>query len=232
MTAIVPVEQREVGGELVQAVDARELWQFLDVETPFDKWISRRVDQYEFQPGRDFSTVLSESSGGRPATQYHLTLDMAKELSMVERNARGKQARQYFIECERQAKAAAQPKALSLDDPEFLRQALLGYTEKVIELQQQVEEMSPKAAFHDELVSMDGLIDLRQAAKATPAAVSLRHLQRGQAGTSIGLRQIPTSAEQPLPDHPGRTSSSWTGPTSSRSSRHSRRPPQGRRPRS
>lgn len=103
MTALVPVEERAVGGELVQTVDAPELWLFLDVDTPFDTWISRRIEQYEFQPGSDFSTFLSESSGGHPAHQFHLTLDMAKDLSMVERNARGKQARQYFIDCEQQA---------------------------------------------------------------------------------------------------------------------------------
>jgi anti-repressor protein len=126
-SALVPIEQREVGGELIQTVDARELHSFLEVGKAFGAWVTERIEQYGFQFGRDFE-VFSESGnnpqGGRPTKHYHLSLDMAKELSMVERNARGKQARQYFIDCERQVKEAAKPKALPLDDPSFLRQAL------------------------------------------------------------------------------------------------------------
>jgi anti-repressor protein len=64
-------------------------------------------------------------NGGRPAKEYALTLDMAKELSMVERTEKGKQARQYFLVCERRAK---NPVA-ALSDPTFLRNTLLTYTE-------------------------------------------------------------------------------------------------------
>lgn len=50
---------------------------------------------------QDFLINLSKTpTGGRPTTEYHITLDMAKELSMVESNAKGKQARRYFIDCE------------------------------------------------------------------------------------------------------------------------------------
>jgi len=69
----------------------------------FSTWIKHRIDAFEFAEGSDFvfSPVLGTGNRGRPAKDYHLTLDMAKELSMVERNAKGKEARQYFIECER-----------------------------------------------------------------------------------------------------------------------------------
>jgi anti-repressor protein len=93
MTALVPIEQREVGGELIQTVDARELWEFLDVAKDFSTWLKDRIQQYGFVEGRDFSPILGKTSGGRPTKEYALSLDMAKELSMVERNARGKQAR-------------------------------------------------------------------------------------------------------------------------------------------
>jgi phage anti-repressor protein len=122
--ALVPIEPREVGGELIQTVDARELWLFLEVGRQFQTWLDNRIEQYGFKAGADFFPVSGSIPQGRgqPQKNYALTLDMAKELSMVERNARGKQARQYFIDCERQAKEAAKPKALALDDPMALRQ--------------------------------------------------------------------------------------------------------------
>jgi len=98
---LIPVTARTVGQASVPTVDARALHMFLEVQTQFKDWIARRIEEYGFEDGRDFCSFLSESSGGRPANEYALCLDMAKELSMVERNAKGKQARQYFIECER-----------------------------------------------------------------------------------------------------------------------------------
>ncbi|SCX57616.1 anti-repressor protein [Nitrosospira sp. Nsp1] len=70
----------------------------------FAAWIQERIALYGFVENQDF-VVVSDSGnnpkGGRPSRDYHITLDMAKELAMVERNEKGKQARQYFIECER-----------------------------------------------------------------------------------------------------------------------------------
>ena len=86
-------------------VDGRSLHEFLQVETPFKKWIDRMLE-YGFVEGVDFWTKMSETlpQGGRPATEYDLTIDMAKEISMIQRTERGKQARLYFIECEKKAK--------------------------------------------------------------------------------------------------------------------------------
>lgn len=81
----------------------RDLHQFLEVTTPYDKWFPRMVE-YGFSAGQDFSTNLSKSTGGRPKQDHIITLDMAKEISMIQRTERGKQARQYFIECERRMK--------------------------------------------------------------------------------------------------------------------------------
>jgi len=104
--ALIRITQAPIGSTTVQTVNARDLHAFLGVETQFKDWIARRIEEYGFEDGKDFCSFLSESSGGRPRKEYAVTLDMAKELSMVERNAKGKQARQYFIECERQARQA------------------------------------------------------------------------------------------------------------------------------
>jgi phage anti-repressor protein len=105
MAAIITLDRRTVGGEEVQTVEARKLHKFLQVEARFNDWIVRRIEEYGFEEGKDFcySKLSSKpgSRGGHNRKDYHLTLDMAKELSMVERTDKGREARRYFIECER-----------------------------------------------------------------------------------------------------------------------------------
>lgn len=104
---LIAITSRRIGAQEVQTVSARDLHTFLEVSTAFTTWITRRVEEYGFVYGRDFLPFLQESSGGRPATEYAITLDMAKELSMVERNSKGREARAYFIDCERRAASGA-----------------------------------------------------------------------------------------------------------------------------
>lgn len=103
-TTLIPVVSTTLDGTDVQTVNARDLHAFLEITTEFRNWIARRIEEYGFSEGQDFRSFLTESNGGRPAKEYSITLDMAKELAMVERNEKGKQARVYFIECERRAR--------------------------------------------------------------------------------------------------------------------------------
>lgn len=84
-----------------QTVSGRELHAFLGIETRYDTWFGRML-QYGFEEGRDFCSKMSESTGGRPGTDHIMKLDMAKELCMLARNEKGKLARQYFLEVERE----------------------------------------------------------------------------------------------------------------------------------
>lgn len=70
----------------------RDLHAVLEVKTPYDKWFPRMCE-YGFEEGADFSTFLSESTGGRPAVDHQITIDMAKELCMIQRTPKGKQCR-------------------------------------------------------------------------------------------------------------------------------------------
>ncbi|EEI18904.1 toxin-antitoxin system, toxin component, Bro family [Lentilactobacillus buchneri ATCC 11577] len=96
------------------AVDGRDLHDFLEVETPYTKWIDRMME-YGFAENVDFSVfdknVHDDTAFGgvRKMKDHVLTLDMAKELSMIQRTDRGKQARQYFIAMEKQAKQIVLP---------------------------------------------------------------------------------------------------------------------------
>ena len=78
---------------------ARDLHGFLEIESNFTTWF-RRMCEYGFEEAKDFVPFLEESTGGRPATDYQITIEMAKEIAMIQRNEKGKQARQYFIQLE------------------------------------------------------------------------------------------------------------------------------------
>ncbi|WP_334470041.1 antA/AntB antirepressor family protein [Arsenophonus sp. PmNCSU2021_1] len=109
MQNLINIEPKNINGGLIQTVNARDLHEFLAVGKDFSNWIKDRIKQYGFVENIDYIVFANSGEnpfGGRPAKEYHISLDMAKELSMVERNEKGKQARQYFIECERQAKTA------------------------------------------------------------------------------------------------------------------------------
>lgn len=97
-------------------VNARELHEFLEVGRVFAAWIHERVEKYGFIEGMDFFPKAEKTSdGGRPRIEYELTIDMAKELCMVENNEKGRQARKYFIECERRYKQNALPQMTSAE---------------------------------------------------------------------------------------------------------------------
>ena len=84
-----------------QLVSARELHSFLEIKTEFRHWFPRMCE-YGFVDGVDYTPVIFEHPlNKQPTTDYAMTLDMAKEVSMVQRNEKGKVARQYFIKCEK-----------------------------------------------------------------------------------------------------------------------------------
>ncbi|WP_137169414.1 antA/AntB antirepressor family protein [Marinomonas sp. FW-1] len=105
-TQLIPLHTRSINEQTLDTVNARELHAFLEVGRYFANWIKARIDKYGFEEGVDYTVVSrlpNSASGNRGATkEYFITLDMAKELAMVELNDKGKQARRYFIDCEKQ----------------------------------------------------------------------------------------------------------------------------------
>lgn len=115
---------------------ARDLHDFLEVKTAFKDWFPRMCE-YGFSEGTDFCSFLSESSGGRPAQDAQLTIEMAKEICMLQRNERGKQARQYFIQLEK-----------DWNSPEKVMARALQIADKRIKrLETQIEEDRPRVLF-------------------------------------------------------------------------------------
>lgn len=126
-TELVPTFTANIGGTQTLTVNARELHGFLQVGRVFAAWIAERVEKYGFIDGQDF-VVFSESGknpkGGRPTVEYHISIDMAKELAMVENNAQGRRIRRYFIECERRLRGPVRPLYLTPDQVNQIRLAV------------------------------------------------------------------------------------------------------------
>lgn len=165
MQELIPIGSASIEGDVIQTVNARDLHAFLGSNQDFTTWIKARIQKYGFVEGDDF-TLHKTVERRVTKAEYHVTIDMAKELSMVERSYQGKQARLYFLECERRAKAAAKPAPLSLDDPHALRSALLSYSEKVIALEAKVIEDTPKVESYEALIACDegqSMADVAQA---------------------------------------------------------------------
>jgi phage anti-repressor protein len=159
-TPTIPVTHSLIGDAEVQSVNARELHAFLESKIRFNDWIRQRIEQYGFKEGDDYArfeldagmkmteaggdlggldnaqkNVALESMGYKSFGQqgrieYAITLDMAKELSMVERNDKGKQARRYFIECERRLFAGGRSRA-ARRDPLDAQQHVISVTSRI-----------------------------------------------------------------------------------------------------
>lgn len=161
MTELFVLVNRPVAGQAQQTVNARELHAFLESKQEFSNWIKNRIEDYGFLDGVDFLTNLSKTQG-RPRIDYFLSLDMAKELSMVERNAKGKQARQYFIDCEKRLSGSlnAIPQTL----PDALRLAA-DLAERNQQQAAQIAELAPKAEALARIEVAQGDLTVTQAAK-------------------------------------------------------------------
>lgn len=142
-------------------VSGRELHEALGIKTAYKDWFPRMCE-YGFKEGIDFCSFLSESTGGRPATDHMLTIPMAKELCMIQRTDIGRKFRQYFISVEE-----------AWNSPEMVMQRALSIAnERVKALQLSVSQltvdnqiMQPKAEYFDELVDRRLLTNFRDTAK-------------------------------------------------------------------
>ena len=116
-----------------KVVSARDLHEFLKVETPLRLWLPR-MTEYGFVENVDFTPYFFVHPQNKQSTaDYALTLDCAKEISMLQRTEKGKQARQYFIACEKQLKAFNPAELTRMD----ILQMALEAEHKVLVLEEQ-----------------------------------------------------------------------------------------------
>lgn len=143
---------------------ARDLHEFLEVKTAYKDWFPRMCE-YGFAEGEDYCSFLSDRSDGlpgKPRQDAQLTIDMAKEICMLQRNEKGKQARQYFLQLERE-----------WNSPEAVMSRALRMAEKRLErfkainasLSVQNAIMQPKAEYFDGLCDRESLTGIRETSK-------------------------------------------------------------------
>lgn len=141
-----------------QTVSARELHEKLNIGTRFNDWFQRMRD-YGFSEGTDFYSKTSKTSdtGGRPAVDYELSIDMAKQICMIQRTETGKMIRQYFLDLE---KAWNTPEQIMSRALKIADQTIASLTSKVGELESAVQEMdgviqnmAPKVDYADRILS-------------------------------------------------------------------------------
>lgn len=159
-------------------VMGRELHEALKIETPYKKWFDRMCE-YGFTENEDYSVMdifVPNSNGGRQShTDHQLTLDMAKELCMIQRSDIGRKCREYFIEVEKKYRdgiGLQKPDSYMIADPierakrwieeEQERQALVA---KNVELEQKIKEDTPLVDFAVQVSQKSDTISMNEMAK-------------------------------------------------------------------
>lgn len=167
MNTLIEIREQVIDQETVQTVNARDLHVFLEVGKDFSTWIKYRINKYNLLENQDylvFTNFGENLQGGRPSKDYHLTLSVAKELSMLENNKKGREARLYFIECEKQLKQVATPQ-IDYSKPEALLGVLNHLQSQVEQKDILIAELAPKAQALEGLKRSGGLFGLIEAAK-------------------------------------------------------------------
>ena len=130
-----------------QTVSARELHEQLHIGTKFTTWFER-MKEYGFTEGNEFFPKMGETSesGGRPSVDYDISVDMAKQICMIQRSEKGRLYRQYFIDLEKAWNTPEQifARALKMADREIEK---LKSSNAI--LLEDNERMKPKEIFAD-----------------------------------------------------------------------------------
>lgn len=179
---LIKIDTIIMNDQEVNTVDARELWYFLESKQDFSHWIKDRIEKYGFVDSQDFTIILSKTPsdvGGRPAKEYYISLDMAKELAMVENNEKGRLIRKYFIEVEKQYQVFKVPRFTRKQLAEMLLEAEVRSEELELQklaLEKKIEKDRPKVEFAETFQAANGDILVRQLAKMLSPEMSQEQL--------------------------------------------------------
>lgn len=142
-------------------VSARDLYEQLNIKTAFKDWFPRMCE-YGFEEGKDFCSKMSESTGGRPSKDADISIDMAKQICMIQRSPEGKQIRQYFLDLEKAWNTPEQIFARALKMADRTIDKLK--TEKAALIEDN-ERMKPKEIFADAVTASKDSILIGDLAK-------------------------------------------------------------------
>lgn len=161
MESLIKIEERN--GE--QLVSGRDLHEFLEVKTKFKDWFPRMCE-YGFVENKDYIAMAQKRATAQgnetTYTDYLMKISMAKELSMLQRNERGKQAREYFIKCEEAWNSEDMVLARAL---QIQNKKILGYKEHIEVLENKIKEDAPRVSFAETIEKASDCILVREFSK-------------------------------------------------------------------
>ena len=146
----------------IQTVSARSLHIFFENTDNVNTWLKRQVEKAMLVENEDFTRVAISQTSGQTSYDYALTISSAKEISMLNGGVKGKEARTYFLECEKQLKSKV------FEIPQSYREALLLAADQqlVIEEQQsKIKILEPRSLYFDKIIRTDGLVTMEECAK-------------------------------------------------------------------
>ena len=145
-----------------QVISARELYENLEIKERFSYWFSRMVG-YGFTENEDFiGCMFFNTLAKQELKDYKISLDMAKQICMLQRSEKGKQYREYLLKVE---KAWNSPECIMARALQVSQKQLLDYQEKISDMSKLIEEQKPKVAAHDLLINTTDLVSMRVCAK-------------------------------------------------------------------
>jgi anti-repressor protein len=161
METIINIKQDNKGNQVVSAI---ELYEFLEIKDHFTQWIERMLE-YGFEENIDYQAIKffvkhRNGIGGTNKKDYALTLDTAKEIAMLQRSDKGKQARQYFIQCEKQLKVG-----INQVSRKELALMVIEQEERIEQLESENSKLGMRSQFVDQVFSTDELIKMSEVAK-------------------------------------------------------------------
>ena len=142
----------------------RELHEALKIETPYTIWFQRMVD-YGFSEGMDYVTFLldrSDGKAGKPRTDHQLTIDMAKQICMIQRSGEGRRYREYFLKIEKQWNT---PEAVMARALQMANKTVNNLKNQIDAVTKKLEIAAPKAEAFDGFMSTDTLRCFRDVCK-------------------------------------------------------------------
>lgn len=161
MEQLIKIQTNESGEQLVSA---RELHSFLENTDNVNTWFKRQVERAMLEEGLDFIAILQESNGGRPSKDYAINISAAKEIAMLNGGIKGKQARSYFLECEKLAKQRLLP-SYQIENPVERAKKWIQEQEQVLLLQEENKKLQFRSDFVDVVFESDGLFSMEEVAK-------------------------------------------------------------------
>ena len=163
----IKIAKRNINDKEINTVNARELYEFMEVETRFNDWITRRIEEYEFINNIDYLKMSkSDYTGiGKAPIEYYISINMAKELAMVERNQKGKEARKYFIDMEEKALQNQYAMIPDFTNPVESAKAWIKEYEAKTLLADTLEKSKDKIEYYDAVMDSNDCTEVSTAAK-------------------------------------------------------------------